>query len=292
MQQISFLRKNISLEEIEDLLFSLGACSVTLTDNQDDAILEPLPGTMPLWPHTRITALFESEVDMDIVKFALEQALNTSLQGFERTIIEEIDWQNKIKEQFKAMHFGKNKNLCIYPSWDKIENKESIAMVKLDPGLAFGTGSHETTALCLDWLADNPPVKQLLIDYGCGSGILSLAALKLGARHIWAVDHEPQALEAVEQNMLENDIIFSHLYPALPEDLPPVQADTVLANILANTLIELSDILENLIKPQGTILLTGILKEQEALVKAAYPKLIFKDSIYKADWVLLIGKKI
>jgi ribosomal protein L11 methyltransferase len=161
----------------------------------------------------------------------------------------------------------------------------------LDPGLAFGTGTHPTTALCLEWLDRHPPRGLTLVDYGCGSGILAVAALKLGAREVWAVDNDPQALIAAQANAVHN-AVAANLQVFMPDDLPPVKADILMANIVANPLIELRPRFLALLQERGRIVLSGILATQAAQVSAAYATDFDLDPpVQRNEWVRIAGRR-
>lgn len=185
------------------------------------------------------------------------------------------------------MRFGQNLWIC--PHDQEVEAANAV-VVKLDPGLAFGTGTHPTTALCLDWIAEHVKPGKSVIDFGCGSGILAIAAAKLGAQPIWALDHDPQALQATRTNAEQNHV-NSQIITGFSEDFTSIKADIVIANILANPLIELANQLLDRLQSQGQLILSGILQEQAENVIQAYAKKInFAKPISKEDWVLLIGK--
>lgn len=271
------------IESISDLLESEGALSVTLQDDADEAILEPLPNTTPLWQKTKIIALFETPHQCAV---ALKQvkAVYPKIESYTE-ILPDQDWLKSSIADFKATCFGGR--LWIYPSWEPCPDAQGICM-QLDPGLAFGTGTHPTTALCLEWLAQQDLLDKTLIDYGCGSGILAIAALKLGAQKVWAVDIDPQALLACRSNAHNNKIPETALEIGFPETLPAVHVDILVANILAQPLITLAQKLVSFLKPQGELLLTGILQSQQELLLQHYQQFrsmtVVKNS---GDWVLL-----
>jgi len=277
------------IDAISDALHELGAVAVTLRDAEDNPIFEPPPGTTPLWEQTQVTGLFDASRDLEAVIARLEAQFG---QGFvvqwQQDELPEMDWERSWMDDFEPMQFGKR--LWIVPSWHDAPD-DSAANIQLDPGLAFGTGTHPTTALCLEWLDAHPPQGQTVIDYGCGSGILAIAALKLGAEKAWGIDNDPQALVASGENALKN-----HLEDRLdlyrPEAMPGLQVDLVIANILANPLQELAPRLAHLVKPGGHIILSGILREQAEGLNRIYSQWFEMAPIaHKEDWVRLEGVK-
>ena len=275
-------------EALEDLLLELGAMSVTFSDAEDNPVLEPAPGETPIWPELILTALFEAETDTDLVIETLKNS-RTPFTDPETETLEDQDWERSWMDNFQPMQFGKLLWIC--PSWQEPPNPEAVNLM-LDPGLAFGTGTHPTTALCLEWLDAHPPEGSLVIDYGCGSGILAVAALKLGARHCWGIDIDPQALTATRDNAEKNQIDDAHLYVAEPDGLPPITADLVMANILSGPLVELAPTLSDLVRPGGQIVLSGILREQDDEVLSAYSQWFdMEPPVTNEDWVRLEGIK-
>ncbi len=192
-------------------------------------------------------------------------------------------------DAFQPRLFGEQFWVC--PTWADVPHPNQPHII-LDPGLAFGTGSHPTTALCLEWLANHPPINLRVVDYGCGSGILAISALKLGANQVWAVDIDPQALEATIENALRNELYSPLIEVRTPEQLSNEPVDLVMANILAKPLIELADSLLSLLKPKGKIILSGILTEQMEQVMLAYAAHVqWEKPMVQEDWVLLEGIK-
>lgn len=275
------------IEAIEQRLLAAGALSVSVADAGDVPVLEPAPGETPLWPESCLTALFPQETDPAPLGVAL--ATEFGLAGARVEFVEDQDWERAWMDDFHPMRFGRRLWIC--PSWQRPIVPEAINLI-LDPGLAFGTGTHTTTALCLEWLDANPPVDALVLDYGCGSGILSLAALKLGARHGWAVDIDPQALTATQTNAERNGIAGANLYVVNPDELPPLEADLVIANILSGPLVELAPSLCSHLKPGGRMVLSGILADQAETVRSAYTDAgveRWEEDAVRADWVRLAG---
>jgi ribosomal protein L11 methyltransferase len=252
--------------QAEAALAAAGAVSVTLLDAADEPVLEPAPGETPLWAQIRVTGLFDGTADAD----ALRATLDAALDGGGALRIEPLQdqvWERAWLEHFRPMRFGRR--LWVIPGGQTAELAAGDVAVELDPGLAFGTGTHATTALCLDWLDSLDLAGRRVIDVGCGSGILAIAALKLGAAGAVAIDHDPQALLATRENAARNGV--ADRLAVLGSDAPPpAPADVVVANILAGTLIELAPQIEAMVRPGGLLALSGILAEQVDDVAAAY----------------------
>lgn len=273
-------------EPVEDALFAIGALSVTLEDAADDPILEPAPGALPLWPTINVKALFDADSDQQQLIAALQaQLLTLPTYRFEQ--LADRPWEREWLKDFHAMQFGKHLWIC--PDGQRPDDPQAV-IVDLDPGLAFGTGTHPTTALCLQWLDQHAPLPQVLIDYGCGSGILAIAALKLGAQQAYGVDIDPQALLASRDNAQRNQVSDALHLTLSDADLPP--ADILIANILAGPLEALAPRLAALTKPAGHIVLSGVLTEQAAAVQNCYAAWFKMDAIEtQGDWARLSGKK-
>jgi ribosomal protein L11 methyltransferase len=268
-------------EALSDQCMAFGAHAVTFRDGGDQPIFEPSQTTPRIWPLTVVVGLFESSQNLT--------PLLNQLSMYETTIIEipDQDWVRRSLDSFHPMKFGNNTWVC--PSWKTPPDPSAINII-LDPGLAFGTGSHATTSLCLEWLDKNPPIKKTVIDYGCGSGILGIAALKWGAERVIAVDNDPQALESAALNSQQNQINTHDFLLSLPEALPKVTADLVIANILAQPLIALAPRIALLTKPGGKILLSGILSNQIKSINNAYEHWYsMQQPVYKGEWVSLVG---
>ena len=256
--------------EISDTAESLGAVSITLSDAADAPVLEPLPNETPLWDEIVFTMLFREDQQAELN--ALKQQLTNNkddwqISSLRQENLKDQQWERVWMDDFHPMRFGKN--LWIYPSWSDIPDDESIK-IKLDPGLAFGTGTHPTTAMCLEWLDANLAEDKVVIDYGCGSGILAIAAVKLGAKHVIATDIDPQALTATLSNQLNNNIPKDQIVSYLPDALPPIKADLMLANILCGPLVELAPQLCGMTKQGGQLVLSGVLKEQQQIISRTY----------------------
>lgn len=277
-------------EQIEDAVLEAGAVSVTLQDAADQPILEPGVGETPLWDSCILTALFPASIDTSITEQQIQANLSFSLSSSWQ-LVEDKDWSQEWKKHFKPVACS-NGRLWICPSWIEAPQPDAVNL-RLDPGLAFGTGSHPTTMLCLNWLEKQPLEGKTVIDFGCGSGILGIAALLLGAEKVWAIDNDPQALLASRDNAQRNDIKDERLITLLPEQIPSeAKADIMLANILAKPLIDLAEKISNLTSNNGHLCLSGILSHQVDQVSAAYTeKFIFAASVIEDNWAQLSAKK-
>lgn len=271
----------------EDALLDVGAVSVTFMDAEDQPIFEPDLGTTPLWSHTHLLALFEAEVDPAPLLAHLELLTGAALPEHQIERIEDQDWERSWMDNFQPMRFGRR--LWIVPSWHEAPQPEAVNLL-LDPGLAFGTGTHPTTALCLEWLDAQDLAGCTVLDFGCGSGILAIAALLLGAERAIGTDIDPQALEASRDNAGRNGIAPERFPLYLPEQLPQQQADVVVANILAGPLVQLAPRITSLVKPGGRLALSGILAEQAEEVRAAYADAFeLEPTAEKDGWVRIGG---
>lgn len=280
-------------DQLEDLLMEMGANAVSMEDAADQPLYEPDPGTTPLWSQTTVTGLFQSDRDIDQlcmdVRDAWHQQTQQDLPEIDVTLVEDKDWERAWMDDFHPLQFGER--LWIVPSWTEAPDPDAANLL-LDPGLAFGTGTHATTALCLEWLDGEDVTGKQVIDYGCGSGILGLAALLLGAGHVIGVDTDPQALEASRENARRNGIDESRLFLYLPKDEPGTKADVMLANILAQPLIDMAPHLAALTKPGGALVLSGILSYQAREVMAAYePWFIMDEPEQREEWIRLTGRR-
>ncbi len=275
-------------EQIEDLLLELGAVSVTLEDSADQPLFEPPPGATPMWDDITYTGLFDAAADMDLVEMALRNELGADLP-VRVEALEDKNWEREWMKNYKPIPFGKRLWVC--PSWLTPPDPAAINML-LDPGLAFGTGTHPTTAMCLQWLDGHDVAGQTAIDFGCGSGILAIAAALLGAEKIYCVDNDPQALLATRENAERNGV-QDKLVILTPEQLgQDIQVDLMLANILAGPLISLSAKLAGHTRAGGSIVLSGILAEQAASVRDAYLPWFAMDTPFQTeDWIRLSGRK-
>lgn len=272
-------------ESLQDLLAELGANAVTCTDAADQPLFEPPPGATPLWQETVITALFESDTDPDLLRAAIESGAG-ELADYRHELIEDQPWERAWMADFHPMQFGQR--LWIVPSWSEAPDPQGVNL-KLDPGLAFGTGTHETTSLCLQWLDGADLDGRTVLDFGCGSGVLAIAALLLGAGRADGCDLDPQALLASQDNARANGVA-SRLQCHLPEAMPDASYDLVLANILAGPLVELAPLLARYCRPGADLVLSGILAEQSDEVLAAYHHDFELSAVaQKNDWVRIHG---
>jgi ribosomal protein L11 methyltransferase len=252
-------------EAAESACFAAGALSVTLTDAVDDAVLEPAPGEVRLWPRTLLQAVFDADAASPLSIVALANALGVPAGDIRAERVADRHWEREWLKDFHSMRFGQR--LWIVPSHEAPPVDPRSVVVRLDPGLAFGTGTHPSTALCLEWL-DAHPDGDTVIDYGCGSGVLAVAAAQLGARQVHAFDIDPQALIATRDNAVANDVADRIAIHESASTLPV--ADVLIANILAGTLIDLASALAARVRPGGHLVLAGILAEQAAEVRSAF----------------------
>ena len=276
-------------EPIEDAILAAGAVSVTLEDSADQPILEPALGETPLWDKTRITGLFDAETNTDEALKLAELELGQALPEYRWELLEDKDWEREWMKNYHPIQCGDNLWIC--PSWIAPPEPDKINLM-LDPGLAFGTGTHPTTFLCLQWIDQLNTQGKTLYDYGCGSGILGIAALLKDAEQVIGIDIDPQALVATADNAERNNLPTDAMPVFLPKDCPTEPADIMLANILAGPLAELAPSLNALTKPGGLLCLSGILDSQAEAVMAAYTKWFDFDPITQKDeWVRLTARK-
>lgn len=275
---------------VEQLLENQSVLALTLTDSADDPVLEPGVGETPLWPSVCITALFDANQPREPLSrlLSLVPGIDRPQQVSFRKV-EDQQWERAWLDRFKPMQFGRD--LWIVPG-----NLEAPAtaghVLRLDPGLAFGTGTHPTTRLCLQWIDGHDFKDRSVVDFGCGSGVLGIAAAIKGATRVIAVDNDPQALLATRDNADRNHVT-DKINAVLPDQFRPAQADIMLANILAGPLIDLSADLLKALRPGGSLVLSGVLEEQADEVIAAYqpytdPLLVTKDD----GWVCISGRKL
>ncbi|MCE2572766.1 50S ribosomal protein L11 methyltransferase [Motilimonas eburnea] len=278
-------------EQIGELLQDSGALAVTFVDAQDTPIFEPLPGETRLWGNTDIVALYEAEQDLFPIVEALKlHPIMDNDFAWKIEQLEDKDWEREWMDNFHPMKFGKRLWIC--PSWRDVPDPSAVN-VMLDPGLAFGTGTHPTTHLCLEWLESLDLAGKTVIDFGCGSGILAIAALKLGASKVIGIDIDPQAITASLDNAKRNQVadkIELYLAKDQPEGLI---ADVVVANILAGPLRELFDPISTLVKPTGVLGLSGILDQQANELNRVYQaKFEMAEPTIRDEWARLSGTKI
>jgi len=303
--QITFHVDSAQALQLSELLTDAGSVAVTLQDAVSEGVEQPLYepplGETPLWKTTRVLGLFEAGINADAIIAELSATLGTNfIVGVQVEHVEDKDWERECLDNFRPMHFGARLWIC--PSWHTPPDTDAINLL-LDPGLAFGTGTHATTALCLEWLATAKLQGLDVIDYGCGSGILAIAAAKLGARRVWAVDNDPQALQATRVNAAKNSVaIFEGeldvrasppgIIVSLPEAGRNFPADLLLANILALPLIEFAPYFAMLVRPDGRIILSGILNGQAGDVAEAYAaNFLMAEPVERDGWVRLEGRR-
>ena len=276
--------------DVESAALEAGALSVTLQDAADQPILEPAVGETPLWDDCVMTALFSSKIDTNNVNEQMTTYLSGTINArWEQ--LEDKDWSQEWKQHFQPLKCGDRLWIC--PSWIAPPDLNAVNL-SLDPGLAFGTGSHPTTHLCLRWLDQQDLKGKIVIDYGCGSGILGIAALLLGAKQVIAVDNDPQALLASRDNAQRNNIATSRLSTYLPDDVPAtICADVMVANILASPLISLAPKLCAMTKPKGLLCLAGLLENQIDAVSEPYlEQFTFSSPSIESEWAQLGAQKL
>ncbi|NMM41533.1 50S ribosomal protein L11 methyltransferase [Pseudoalteromonas arctica] len=287
--QIRINANAATADAISDLLMEAGSASVTFIDAKDTPIYEPKIGTVVFWADTTVIGLFEANHDMHTVIALLQrhdELKDTLVYKIEQ--LEDKDWEREWMDNFHPIQFGEKLWIC--PSWRDIPDPDAVNVL-LDPGLAFGTGTHATTALCLKWLESQDLTGKTVVDFGCGSGILGIAAIKLGAERMIGIDIDPQAIEASLDNAQRNGVA-DKLEVYLPENQPEFTADIVVANILAAPLRELYSVILGLLKPGGKIAMSGILEEQAQSVADIYaPFLALDDIAVEGEWTRVSGKK-
>jgi ribosomal protein L11 methyltransferase len=281
----------------EDALLAAGASSITLEDEGDDPVLEPLPGTTPLWPRVRIKALFDGDADRDQILQILDSELSGAapLSRVSFETLADRAWEREWLKDFKPMRFGQRLWICPggqQPDAEQLRAGPAPVLIELDPGLAFGTGTHPTTALCLEWLDTAAVAGARVIDFGCGSGILAIAAAKLGASGVLAVDIDPQALLATRDNAERNGVaqlIEARLVDGA-SDSGETPADILLANILAGPLASLASEFSARVRAGGRLVMSGILRNQAEAVATTYaPWFDIAPVVVRDDWVRLDG---
>lgn len=288
--QIKINSTGANAETLSDALMDVGAVSVTFQDTHDNPVYEPLPGETLLWGDTDVIGLFDAETEMsDVVAELSQHPLLGSAFRHKIEQIEDKDWEREWMDNFHPMRFGERLWIC--PSWRDVPDPDAVN-VMLDPGLAFGTGTHPTTSLCLTWLDGLDLQGKTVIDFGCGSGILAIAALKLGAAQAIGIDIDPQAIQASRDNAERNGV-SERLALYLPHQQPDnLQADVVVANILAGPLRELAPLISVLPKAGGYLGLSGVLESQAENVCEAYAQQFALDPVaVKEEWCRITGLK-
>jgi len=286
--QIRFAVNSEYVEDISDLLVEIGSQSVTFTANdKDEAIFELFPGDIKYWQTSTVVGLFDAATEMQhIVNILKEQDMFKGQFNCKIEQVEDKDWEREWMENFHPIQFGERLWVC--PSWLPIPDPEACNVV-LDPGLAFGTGTHATTALCMLWLEQMDLTGKTVLDFGCGSGILAIAALKLGAKRAIGIDIDPKAITASQENAQRNNVA-DKIEWYLPEDAPVFETDVILANILAGPLKELKEVICSYGHAGTELALSGILTEQGDDVLNAYKDLANMNPATQQDeWVRLDG---
>lgn len=285
---LDFELGGLAAQRAEDICLAAGALAVTLSDARDEPVLEPAPGEIRLWGATRVQALFAADADRAALGLRMQQELSLPATALSFALLADRVWEREWLRDFHAQRFGQRLWVC---PWHEDVAAAGALVVRLDPGLAFGTGTHASTALCLEWLDAHLVPGMSVIDYGCGSGILGLAAARLGAGRVAAFDIDPQALLATAENALANGL-EAQLRPVAEISTLPLGCDLLLANIIASTLCALAADFAALLRPGGALVLAGILAEQTEVVAAVYAPW-FDVGLYKArgDWVALAGTR-
>ena len=288
--QLTFEAGVHSVEALEDALEASGAVAVTLEDAADDPVVEPAPGETPLWKQTRVTGLYDGRtMDLAEVEQVMRRAVAAPhLPPSQASPLEQRDWVRAWMDYYHPMRFGEGLWVC--PS-HLAPPDPCATTVMMDPGLAFGTGTHATTALCLEWLSAQGVTGWSVVDYGCGSGILAIAALLLGARHALALDIDPQALMSTRTNAKRNGVL-EKVQVSFPDDIAPYPSDLVMANILAGPLVALRDRLSARVRPGGKLIMSGLLSRHADEIEQTYRGIFdFGPRLERDDWILLDGTR-
>ena len=293
--QIHITVEQAQVDFTETLLNSLGAVSVTLDDAENQDLLEPLPGETPLWNNVIVTGIYAQEDDENIDVDALLTFITAQLPEapIRHEFLEDQAWERTWMDAYEPIKIAEK--YWIVPEWMQAPEADAVN-IKLDPGLAFGTGNHASTFLCLQWLGKTDVKDKVVIDYGCGSGILGVAALLLGAKKVYATDIDPQAVLATQQNAELNGVL-DNLFVGLPDEfnetLKNQQADVFVANILAGPLMMLAPQFATLVKPEGEFALAGVIDEQVADVSSVYEEFFDILEVEKRDetWCRISGKR-
>ncbi len=294
-QQLRVQVRSDRIEPLETLLLDYGGLSISYLDAEDQPVFQKEPGSTPLWDLVDLVCLFEVEANLDGLLFLLQQ--HPAIEDKDSLTVEVLEdqaWERAWMADFKAIKFGERLWVC--PSWQEPPEPDAVNIM-LDPGLAFGSGSHATTRLCLQWLEKNVHAESTVIDYGCGSGILAIAAALLGARRVIAVDNDPQAITATldnaKRNQLPAALIETYLPEELPEDCAAIRADILVANILAEPLVQLAQRFSTLVHVKGQLVLSGILAEQASDLLEHYGNWFAMDeAVFSEDWSRLSGTKL
>ena len=285
---VSFDLGTLDPDDAESACFGCGAAAVTFADSRDDPVLEPLPGEVRLWPATRLTALFLDASDPRAIAVAVAAAVALPAERIAAELVPDRAWEREWLKDFHAMRFGGRLWVC--PRHERVADPQAV-VVTLDPGLAFGTGTHPSTALCLEYLDRHLVPGARVIDYGCGSGVLALASARLGASEVHCFDIDPQALTATRENALENRVSGAVRVHERATELP-TGVDVLLANILSGTLCALAPAFAALVRPGGTALLAGLMRHEVADVTAAYAACFdVEGCAERGDWACLRARR-
>lgn len=284
--QLSVRVPSEDVAKVEPLIELAGAASISLADAADEPLFEPAPGDTPLWPAVTVNALFEAGADIEAIQALIAGVLGADARVAVETVADE-DWLAAAAARVAAKRFGR---LILAPAEDTVQDDDA-AVLNLHMGLAFGTGEHPTTALCLAWLEASLTPGSIVLDYGCGSGVLALAALKLGAVRAFAVDNDPQAVAATARNAELNGL-GRKLWAGAPESLPAFRADVILANILAQPLIERAPLFAERLVSGGVIVLSGVLPVQGEQVVDAYDPHFEDIVVTELDgWLRIVARR-
>lgn len=288
--QLTISSNEAHARQLGDVLMEHGAQAVTYRDGKDAPIFEPGPGEIQLWDHTLVTGLFDAAYDIAQLVSRLQAVSYLGPNfAYKTDQLEDKDWEREWMDNFKPIQFADN--LWVVPSWHDAPDPEA-ANILLDPGMAFGTGTHPTTALCLQWLAKQDLTGKTIVDFGCGSGILGIAALKLGAARCVGIDIDRQALIATRENAERNGVA-DRFDVYLPIEQPTLAADVVVANVLAGPLQELAEVILGYVGEQGLLCMSGILSRQADDVMSAYrPTVQFNEIAEQSEWVMLNGQRV
>jgi ribosomal protein L11 methyltransferase len=289
-QQLKFQLQPHAADQFETLVLAMGALSVTYLDAQDQPVYQIEPGSTPLWDQTVLCALFPKGMELGAIVDAVQsQDHGNLISALRIETLAEQDWKSAWMADFHPMQFGRRLWIC--PSWTPPPDPEAVNIL-LDPGLAFGTGTHPSTALCLQWLEQAELQGKCVIDYGCGSGVLAIGAVLLGAAKVLAVDNDPQAITATLTNRDHNRLSSNALRCYLPENFPSVKADIIVANILAAPLHELAGLFAESLQPGGEVVLSGLIENQidDLLITYSHCFDIAAPTISEG-WVRLTGKR-
>jgi ribosomal protein L11 methyltransferase len=286
--ELSFDLGDLDAETAEAACFDSGAMSVTFTDTRDDPVLEPAPGEFRLWPATRIQALYAGDTDTAAVIRMLGASLGLPTESIASKPLADRVWEREWLKDFHAMRFGQR--LWVAPHHERVTDPDAV-VVRLDPGLAFGTGTHPTTAMCLEWLEHYVTPGACVIDYGCGSGILAVAAIKLGASHAYCFDIDPQALLATRDNAAANGVA-EHVTVSETAEQLPAGVDILVANILSGPLCALAPSFARLVRGDGALVLAGLMSFQAPEVTQAHDAWFHMSPFARRDdWIGLSGRR-